>query len=173
MATGADTPAVRPWCVALAWAVVLAGAVSCAPARASLTPDFGIPACGPEAEADLLATAALQCWLDGRHAPWRVLGQQSHLQALVVEAHARDRRDALAIARRLVTSPGAASFDEVLVYVRGDDTAERREVQAGAALSAAGRDTPVTRVRWARGAGFTTVEFRMPAGDSPLRPQVR
>jgi hypothetical protein len=143
----------------LARLVIAIGVVlpSCAPRRVPF-PDYGIPACAPGAERDLLSSEALQCWFTGAHGRWRVLGHQSHLQALVVEAHAQDLREAEGITARVVASPEAAGYTEVLVYVR-------REAPGGGAR--------VARVRWTPTAGAETVVFEMPAEDTALRTQVR
>jgi hypothetical protein len=140
--------------LAIAIGVVLSG---CAQRRVPF-PDYGIPVCAPGVEGDLLSSDALQCWFTGAHGRWRMLGHQSHLQALVVEAHAQDLREAEGITARVVASPGAAGYTEVLVYVR-------REAPGGGAR--------VARVRWTPAAAPETVVFEMPAGDTALGAQVR
>ena len=69
-----------------------------------------------------------------------------------MEVEARDLRDAVEIARRVV-DPVAAAFSEVLVYVQGEP--ENRLVR-------------VRRVRWTRSTGFETLDFSSPQRDSPL-----
>ena len=137
-------------------AVVLAGACiaasGCAARQARVLDDFGIPRCADGADADLLSSDALQCWFTAPHGLWRTLNHQSHLEALVVEVEARDLRDSLAIAQRVVDDPMAREFSEILVYV----------------TRPLGRDTRVHRVRWARGRGFDTLEFSSSAADTPL-----
>ena len=110
-----------------------------------------------DAERDLLSSQALQCWFSADHGPWRTLGHQSHLEALVVEIEARDLRDAEAIARRVV-DPVSAAFSEVLVYVQTEPH---------------DRLVRVRRVRWTRNSGFETLDFSSPAArltaDRPLQ----
>ena len=133
--------------------LVCAGIVSsdCA-ARHAVARDYGIPNCADDAGRDLLSSQALQCWFTADHGPWRTLGHQSHLEALVVEVEARDLRDAEAIARRVV-DPVSAAFSEVLVYVQTEP--DDRLVR-------------MRRVRWTRNSGFETLDFSIPQRDSPL-----
>jgi hypothetical protein len=118
-------------------------ATGCASRRISVQ-DYGIPPCPPSAQLDLFSPSALQCWFAAPHGRWRTLDHQSHLEALVVFVEARDTRDAEAIARRLVADPGAASYSEILTYVRPEspDVTSR-----------------VRRVRWTRGGTFETMDF--------------
>ena len=106
--------------------------------------DYGIRPCPTGAGQDLLAADALQCWFTGPHGRWRMLGHQSHLDAMVVEVEARDLRDALPIAQRVVESGLADAFVEVLVYVQAEE----------------GRR--VSRVRWTQRTGFETLDFSRP-----------
>jgi hypothetical protein len=136
--------------------VVLAGAFiaasGCAARQPRVQDDFGIPRCGDGAAADLLSARALQCWFTAPHGLWRTLNHQSHLEALVVEVEARDLRDSMTIAQRVVDDPMAREFSEILVYV----------------ARPAGRDSRIRRVRWTRGRGFDTLEYSSSASDTPL-----
>jgi hypothetical protein len=125
---------------------------ACAARQVRVQDDFGIPRCADAAAADLLSSDALQCWFSAPHGLWRTLNHQSHLEALVVEVEARDLRDAVTIAQRVVDDPGVRQFSEVLVYVG-------RRV---------GQDAHIRRVRWTRGQGFETLDFSSPAADTPL-----
>lgn len=138
--------------------VVAAGAVPGCALKRPAVPDYGIPSCAPGTERDVLSSDALQCWFSGRHGWWRVLGHQSHLQALVVQVDARDLRDATDIAHHVLASVGTAAFTEVLVYVR-------RGAPDGVAR--------VSRVVWMPAAGFASMEFVMPADDAALRTRAR
>jgi hypothetical protein len=146
-----DRPAHIPTCPwggrsrMLAGALVIASVVwsSCALRRAD-GQDFGIQPCPTGADRDLLADDALQCWFTGGHGRWRMLGHQSHLDAMVVEVEARDLRDALPIAQRVVEGGLADAFAEVLVYVQAEE----------------GRR--VSRVRWTQRTGFETLDFSRP-----------
>ena len=116
---------------------------SCALRRAPAR-DYGIPPCPAGAERDLLSADALQCWFDAHHGRWRRLDQQSHLEALVVFVEARDSRDAVTIAQKLVDDPGAGAYSEILVYVDAEE---------------GGADSRTRRVRWTRSTGFETLDF--------------
>jgi len=140
-------------CLAVLLVAAAVAAPGCALTRAAV-PDYGIPSCAPGTERDVLASDALQCWFRGRHGWWRVLGHESHLQALVVRVDARDLRDATDIAQRVVAGVGTTAFTEVLVYVRRG------------ALDGMAR---VSRVAWTPDAGFASIAFVMPADDAALR----
>jgi hypothetical protein len=138
------------------FAAALAGACllssDCAVHQGRARTDFGIPVCPDDAERDLLSSDALQCWFTASHGRWRTLNHQSHLEALVVEIEARDLRDAVEIAQRVVEDPMTSAFSEILVYVARPQ----------------GREWAVRRVRWTRGAGYETLDFSSPAGSAPL-----
>jgi hypothetical protein len=134
--------------IATAWAITS----GCALRQARAHDDFGIPACPDEAEKDLLAPDALQCWFTASHGQWRTLNHQSHLEALVVEVEARDLRDAVEIAQRVTEDTKARAFSEILVYVARPQ----------------GRESAVRRIRWTQRTGFETLDFAGPAGDAPL-----
>jgi hypothetical protein len=114
--------------------------------------DLGIPPCPVEAGQDLLSPDALQCWFTASHGHWRTLNHQSHLEALVVEVEARDRRDAIEIAQFVTRHTKAHAFSEILVYVAQPH----------------GRESRVRRVRWTPSTGFETLDFATPAGNAPL-----
>jgi len=142
--------------LAYATAAVAAVAVassSCAMREARVQDDFGIPACPASGEKDLLSPDALQCWFTAPNGRWRTINHQSHLEALVVEVEARELRDAMTIAQRVVNDPKARGYSEILVYVARPQ----------------GRESRIRRVRWTRGAGFETLDFSSPAGAAPLR----
>ena len=136
----------------LAILLVASIVVSSCAARRPVARDYGIPDCPDRAERDVLSSNALQCWFTAAHGRWRTLGHQSHLEALVVEVEARDLRDAVEIARRVV-DPVAGAFSEVLVYVQSEP--DDRLVR-------------VRRVRWTRPTGYETLDFSSPQRDSPL-----
>jgi hypothetical protein len=125
---------------------------SCGARQRRAQTDLGIPRCADGAGSDLLSANALQCWFTAPHGQWRTLNQQSHLEALVVEIEARDLRDAVHIAQRVVDDPMARPFSEILVYVARPEGAEAR----------------IRRVRWTRDTGFETLDFSSTAGDAPL-----
>lgn len=75
---------------------------------------------------------------------WTVTKATSALRELVVEIEAVDPGDAARIARFIV-DPVRQDYDEVLVYVRGLDTA---------------RDPVVRRIEWTPGRGFIASEYR-------------
>jgi hypothetical protein len=130
----------------VAGAIICALVSGCARHRPPRT-DYGIPRCAPGAGDDLLAVAALQCWFDAAHGRWRIIEHHSLYQELVVDVEATSLGDADDIARRFVTSAGAA-FAEMLIYVRPESP----------------RPAPrVRRVRWTRAHGFESIEF---AGDA-------
>jgi len=121
--------------------------------QARVQEDFGIPSCPDRAADRLLSADALQCWFTAPHGRWRTLNHQSHLEALVVEIEARDVRDAVAIAQRVVADPMAMAFSEILVYV----------------AQAPPDGSRIRRVQWTRGGGrFETLDFSSPAGETPL-----
>ena len=138
--------------VAVATAVVGVASSSCAMRQARVQDDFGIPGCPGGADRDLLSSDALQCWFTAPYGRWRTLNHQSHLEALVVEVEARDLRDAMEIAQRVVDDPQARGFSEILVYVARPE----------------GRESRIRRVRWTRSTGFETMDFSSPASDTPL-----
>jgi hypothetical protein len=143
----------RPALLVAIMAVACAIVSNCAARQARAGADFGIPVCPDGADGDLFSSDALQCWFAASHGQWRTLNHQSHLEALVVEVEARDLRDAVEIAQRVVADPMAAAFSEILVYVARPQ----------------GRELRVRRVRWTRGATvFETLDFTSPAGDAPL-----
>jgi hypothetical protein len=123
--------------------VVIIASSSCALRRAPAQ-DYGIPPCPAGAERRLLSPDSLQCWLAAPHGRWRRLDQQSHLEALVVFVEARDRRDAVAIAQKLIEDPGASAYSEILLYVRTED---------------GGAGSSTRRVGWTRSNGFETLDF--------------
>lgn len=125
---------------------------SCGARQRRAQTDLGIPACRDDASRALLSSNALQCWFTAPHGQWRTLNQQSHLEALVVEIEARDLRDAVHIAQRVVQDPMASPFSEILVYVARPEGGESR----------------IRRVRWTRHTGFETLDFSSTAGDTPL-----
>lgn len=120
--------------------------------QARVQGDLGIPSCADRASASLLNADALQCWFAAPHGRWRTLNHQSHLEALVVEIEAQDRRDAVHIAQRVVSDPLAREFSEILVYVA--------QTQGG--------ESHVRRVRWTSGGRFETLDYSSPAVESPL-----
>jgi hypothetical protein len=129
-------------CLCVAGAIICALVSGCARHRPPRT-DYGIPRCAPGAGDDLLAVAALQCWFDAAHGRWRIIEHHSLYQELVVDVEATSLGDADDIARRCVTSAGAA-FSEMLIYVRPESP----------------RPAPrVRRVRWTRAHGFESIEF--------------
>jgi hypothetical protein len=146
-------PRLRRRRLATAWvALACIVATGCALRRARVQDDFGIPNCRDGAERDLLSSEALQCWFSAPHGRWRMLNHQSHLEALVVDVEARDRRDAVAIAQRVVDDSMTDGFSEILIYV----------------AQPIGRELHIRRVRWIRGHPFETLDFTSPAGDAPL-----
>jgi hypothetical protein len=138
----------------LRWLVIASLATSaCALHRpSSRVGDLGIPRCPSGSERDLLSSDALQCWFTATHGQWRLLGHQSHLEALVVEVETNDLRDAEEIGRRVV-DPVARAFTEVLVYVQAEPDSGTVRVR---------------RVRWTASTGFETLDFSTPVADSPL-----
>jgi hypothetical protein len=138
--------------LALAMAGLCVVSSSCAARQRRAQTDLGIPACPEDASRHLLSSGALQCWFDAPHGRWRTLNHQSHLEALVVEIEARDLRDAVHIAQRVVQDPMARPFSEILVYVARPE----------------GRELHIRRVRWTRGMSFETLEFSSTSGDAPL-----
>ena len=124
----------------------------CATRRARPVADIGIPICATGVERDLLSADALQCWFAASHGAWRTLNHQSHLEALVVDVEARDLRDAIEIAQRVVADPMTSAFTEILVYVARPQGDESR----------------IRRVRWTSAGGYETLEFSSPISDSPL-----
>jgi hypothetical protein len=115
--------------------------------RLGLTPSphtRGIPPCAAQAGSDLLAPAALECWLDASHGRWRIVTHVSAHGALVVEIVVEDLRDGDAVARRVVDGT-RARFSEVLVYVRPD-------------MPGPG-DVSVVRTRWTSQHGFERLAF--------------
>ena len=133
----------RPKLLGTVFIIGMIASWNCALRRAPAR-DYGIPPWPAGAERNLLSADALQCWFAAHHGRWRRLDQQSHLEALVVFVEARDGRDAVAIAQKLVDDPGANAYTEVLVYVR------REEGGAGSSTR---------RVRWTRSTGFETLDF--------------
>lgn len=133
------------WALALALAALFSA--NCAPRRATVQA-LGIPSCPAGADRDVLAADALQCWFTGAHGRWRVLGHQSHLDALVVDVEARDLRDAEPIAKQVVAGGVSDVYAEVLVYVQAEDAPR------------------VSRVRWTARTGFETLEFSRPEGTA-------
>jgi hypothetical protein len=138
--------------IAAALAGVGALSSGCVMRHARPLGDIGIPVCAAGADRDLLSSNALQCWFTASHGQWRTLNHQSHLEALVVDVEARDLRDAVEIAQRVVADPMVGAFAEILVYVARTQ----------------GRESHIRRVRWTRGNGFETLEYSSPAGESPL-----
>jgi len=138
--------------LALAIAGLCVVSSGCAARQRRAQTDLGIPICRDDASRALLSSNALQCWFDAPHGHWRTLNHQSHLEALVVEIEARDLRDAVHIAQRVVQDPMASPFSEILVYVARPE----------------GRESRIRRVRWTRGMGFETLEFSSTSGDAPL-----
>jgi hypothetical protein len=88
------------------------------------------------------AVDALQCWFDAPHGRWRILGHESHYDALVMHADAADLRDADDIARRIVDVE-QHDFSEILVYVESGSSPAVR----------------IRRVQWTRHGGFAAMEF--------------
>jgi len=136
----------------IAVALGVCSAYGCASRQARPAADIGIPVCSAGADRDLLSSDALQCWFTASHGPWRTVNHQSHLEALVVDVEARDLRDAIEIAQRLVADPEASAFTEILVYVARPQGGESR----------------IRRVRWTRGSGYETLDFSSPTSESPL-----
>ena len=103
----------------------------------------GIPHCPPGADRNLLAPAALECWLEGSSGPWRTTSRVWVHGSLIVEASAASLVDAQAIARLFVENVGER-FVEIGVYVNVDR----------------GMPTSITRrVRWTRATGYETLDF--------------
>jgi hypothetical protein len=107
----------------------------------------GIPSCPNGAEADLLSSAALQCWFDAPHGRWRTLSHVSVHGAVVIQVEAADLVDAEDIGRRFVANSGEKFF-EILVYVRRKSSAPTPQL--------------VRRVGWTRQAGLATLDFTSP-----------
>ena len=139
---------VRVCAAALAASILLA---DCALRNARLQ-DYGIPPCEKGTEDDLLSAAALQCWFSATHGRWRMLGHQSHLEALVVDVEALQVSDAHEIARRFVESKSASAYSEILVYVAPDRSSGSNSVR---------------RIRWTTNGRYETLDFASAESDSP------
>jgi hypothetical protein len=119
-----------------------AGAVSACAHRRARADSYGVQRCPPAAAGALLSPDALQCWFEAPRGHWRTLSTESHFDVLVVHVEAFDPRDAGDIGARFVAF-GRGQFSEILVYVQPESAAASR----------------ITRVRWTRKDGVSTLEF--------------
>jgi hypothetical protein len=111
--------------------------------RRARADSYGVNRCPPSTAAALLSPDALQCWFEAPRGHWRTLSTESHFDVLVVHLEAFDTRDAGAIASRFVAF-GREQFSEILVYVQAEHS---------------GGASRITRVRWTRKDGMSTMEF--------------
>ncbi len=111
--------------------------------RRARADSYGVKRCPPSAAAALLSPDALQCWFEAPRGHWRTLKTESHFDVLVAHVEAFDTRDSDAIASRFVAF-GREQFSEILVYVQAENNRG---------------DARVTRVRWTRKDGMSSLEF--------------
>ena len=139
-----DSAALTTTVVAIACCVVV---TACTASRRRPASDYGVERCPSAASESLLSVDALQCWFFARHGRWRTLKHESHLDVLVVQVEAFDLRDAEEITNRFVARE-RGEFEEVLVYVHPERSAERGRVR---------------RVQWTREKGLEALDFVEPA----------